>query len=201
MKEWTPITEAAFNDVYTESRWNNQVRGNLHHIRDNVGHIPLSLLAAIAPLSLTPPALTQVESSGAAPEPNWFVYNMDATSDEGLQWNFIVPPLYGTSAVLKVKYCKAAGTTGAVVFGARIAAVSDGEVLISKTFGDVNTVTDTVPSTAGYVATAEISMVKVDGMAAGDFATLYLYRDADNGSDNTTGDVGLIYAEMTYAIA
>jgi len=199
---WTTLTEANFNDIYAESRWNNQVKGNLEHIRDNVVEIPLPMISALSPLSgITPAAMSQVESSASNPKPNFLIHSADDSSDEGLQWQVVVPALYGTGGTLQVKYYKSSGTTGAVVFAAQIAAVSDDEIITSKAYDSVNTVTDTVPSTAGYVTTAEITLTNRDSMAAGDLVNVYLYRDANNGSDTTIGDVNIVSARILGQIA
>jgi len=199
---WTATTDASAGDIYAEARWDDQVKGNLDHIQTTVPHIHLSVTSAVVPLSgITPAPISQIESSAGSPKPNWHIITFDKAADEGTQWNRKLPRDYGSSPVLRVSYYMTTVTTNEVVWACQIAAISDGDSILAKAFDSVNTVTDTVPGTAGIVTYADITLTNADSMAAGDKIMIYLYRDADNGDDDADNDANVTDAELLYSIA
>lgn len=199
---WTATTSPSSGDVYTKSRWDLQVKGNLDHIQDNCPIIQLPLISAISPLSgITPAALAQAESSAGSPKPNWLHASADAAADEGYQWFVALPRDYGSTPVIRVWYYMASATTNEVVLACQISACSDGDAFTSQSFDSANSVTDTVPGTAGLITYADITLTNADSMAANDLINIYIYRDADNGDDDATGDCEIVHAALLYSIA
>lgn len=150
---------------------------------------PLKLIDSMPPLSdVTAAPIDAVESSGAAPNPTWLRMPLDASADEGRQWEFILDRRYGTSPTLKVHYYMAgANTSKTVCFACQIAAVSDADASVTaKVFAAVNTSTVTVPDAAGTEDVATITLTNNDSMAAGDRIMLLLYRDVSE--DDAAGD-------------
>lgn len=146
------------------------------------------------------PALQRVKSSATAPGPYFLQFAFDASTKEQVTWSFRMPANYASAPVLKVQYKMASATSNAVVFDARIGAVSDGDStdVDAKAFGSANTTTVTVPGTAGFIDEASITMTNADSLAAGDLVLLYLSRDAANGSDTATGDCEVIAVSLEY---
>ena len=149
----------------------------------------LLLGEAVAPISgITMAARSQVESSGGDPKPNWMVAAFDKDADEGLQWEFIMPRLFGVTAKLYVPYYMASVTSGTVCFSAQIASMSDTDAgAAAKAFASANAATVTVPGTAGTIDLVEITMTNFDSSAALDLCTLYQYRDGSE--DTAAGDI------------
>lgn len=117
----------------------------------------------------------------------------DAATDEICYLEFRLPDNYASSPVLKAFYAMSSATSGDVVWAAEIWAMSDGDSadINTPSYDTANTVTDTVPATAGYPAELTITLSNNDSMAAGDLVRIKFYRDADNASDTATGDAGL----------
>lgn len=168
------------------------------------GSILLPVEAAVFPdgsASNAFPALGLVKSSASAPTPYFYQLSFDASTEEQCMWSFRVPDNYASAPVLKVIYKMATATTGNVIIESRLAAVSDGDAtdLDAKAFSTANTSAATaVPGTAGHIDVITLTMTNADSLAAGDFAILYLNRDAANGSDTATGDMEVVAVSLTY---
>lgn len=124
----------------------------------------------------------------------------DATTDETDSWEIHLPAgLSVVSASLKVTYRMASATSNAVVWAAIHGAIGSGEAwdaaLVTDTFS-----ADTVPDAAGKVKTVSKTLT-TSGWAAGDTIHFKISRDADNGSDNATGDAKLMHAYLEVIIA
>ena len=68
----------------------------------------------------------------------------------------------------------------------------------TESYDTANTVTDTVPGTAGYLAEASITMSNTDSLAANDLVTIKFYRDANAGGDTASGDADLYALSLEY---
>lgn len=166
----------------------------------------LPIAAAYLPDDSASNAAAQLQiktSSAGTPKPRWVEALFDASTDEHIMWAFVMPNDYSSAPVLKVHYKMASATSGNVVWGAVVMAVSDGDAqdVDADTFDSANTATVTVPGTAGYLNVASITMTNADSVAAGDTVIVCLYRDADNASDTATGDAEAVNAELQYSTA
>jgi len=155
------------------------------------GHIPLSLIHSLSPLSgITMPGVAQAESSGGAPKVNWVYAGFNKDADEGMQWGFTMPRDYGVALTLCIPYYMATVTSGNVCWTAQLAAMSDTDAtLTAKAFAAVNAATVTVPGTAVTLDVASITMTNADSVAALDKCVLYLYRDVSE--DNAAEDANI----------
>jgi hypothetical protein len=168
------------------------------------GTVLLPVGAAVLPdgtASNAAPALQRVKSSAAAPTPYFFQLAYDAATKEQAMWSFRMPADYASAPVLRVQYKMASATSGNVIIEGRLAAVSDGDStdVDAKAFGSANTSSATaVPGTAGYMDDIALALTNADSVAAGDWVTAYLARDAANGSDTATGDMEVIGVALTY---
>jgi hypothetical protein len=97
----------------------------------------------------------------------------------------------------------ASATSNTVVLELRVAAVTDGDSqdVDAKALATTNASSAvTVPGTAGHIDEISITLTNADSVAAGDWVTVMLRRDADstNATDNATGDMEVIGVALTY---
>lgn len=147
-----------------------------------------------------PPAVQAVKSSASAPGVYFLQLAYDASFEEWAAWQFRMPDDYASGPVLKLQYKMTSATTGDVVWDGRLAAVSSGDAtdVDAKGFGSANTVTSTVPGTAGYLTEVSITLTNADSVAAGDFVVLRVARAAASGSDTAAGDAELVGCSLAY---
>lgn len=114
----------------------------------------------------------------------------DASANERVTWSTVLNVYNGRSLRATVNYTMASATSGDVVFVSSVACISpgDSQVLDSKTFGTGASITQTVPGTAGHLASGTITGIN-DSCAQGDTLILYIERSGASGSDTATGDV------------
>lgn len=197
-----------FPDPYTFVALEVLTAAQMNAIQSNISGLislavfsqPLKLIDSMPPLSdVTAAPVDSVESSGAAPNPAWLRMLLDASADEGRQWEFILDRRYGTSPTLKIHYYMAgANTNKTVCFAAQIAAVSDSDTSVTaKPFDTVNSSTVTVPDAAGTEDVASITLTNDDSMAAGDRVMLLLYRDVSE--DDAAGDCVVTDVELQFS--
>jgi len=148
--------------------------------------------------------LSVVTTSDATdPQARWLQWLFDASTDEHIMVQFVMPGNYGSAPVLKVYYKMASATSGKVAWGAKLMALTDGDSqdADSDEFAAANTANATVPGTAGYLDVISITLTNADSLAAGDHVVLVLYRDADDGTNDTaTGDAEFLGADLQFAI-
>jgi hypothetical protein len=169
-----------------------------------VGTLVLPIEAAVLPDASSgnaPAAIQRVKSSGADPKPFFMQAVFDAATDEHLMWSFRTPVDYASGLVLRCMYKMASATTGDVILAARVAAVSEPDAtdVDAKAFATVNTsAAQTVPGTAGHLNEISITLTNADSLAAGDFAVVWLSRDADNAGDTAAGDLELVACSLEF---
>jgi hypothetical protein len=125
----------------------------------------------------------------------------DDTTPESCYWQFRMPQDYASSPVLKVQYSMASATSNKVEFEASVMAVSDGDPqdMDAESYDSANTISVTVPGTAGYLDEISLSLTNADSLAAGDYVRLKLSRDADDGTNDTaTGDCEVWAVSLEY---
>lgn len=168
------------------------------------GSISLSPGAATLPDGTTTnaaPALQRIKSSATAPAPYFLVAAFDASTEEWLTFQFRMPDDYASAPVAKIQWKATSATSGGVVWGVQLAAVTSGDTVAlnsAKAFATVNTTTGTAPGTAGYLLESSITLTNDDGVAAGDFVAMRVSRVAANGSDTATGDAEVVMVGLSY---
>lgn len=130
----------------------------------------------------------------------------DADAREYLYWIFRFPSDIdvATDPVLKIQYAMASATTGNVVWGCQIMAVTpgtDNQNIDVDSFDTENTDSIAVPAVAGYPSELSLTLTNRDNLAAGDYFKAKFGRVATDGSDTATGDAELIAASIEYTIA
>ena len=129
------------------------------------------------------------------------VLEFDATTDEGAQFDFLLPSTWVGAIDARILW-KAAATAGATGWCVQFAPVADAETddpaFIAQGAG--NCVSDTVKGTTLQTNIAAITGVTITGVAAGELLNVRISRDANGGAvtDDMTGDALLIGVELTY---
>ncbi len=129
-----------------------------------------------------------------AGEFNWRLL-CDDTVVEYATWQGVLDDDYDSSTlVVDVFYSMSSATSGDVVATGVIMALTPGDSqdVNARSYDVINSTTDTVPGTAGFLAKLSITMTNDDSIAAGDYFRIALGRDGGNGSDNASGDMEII---------
>ena len=122
----------------------------------------------------------------------------DASTDQSATWQFCMPDYGGSVFNIEILYSMASATANAVVWDVSVMAVTPGDSadIVTESFDTVNSVTSTVPGTAGYLKVETITLTNQDSVAAGDFVKIKINRDANNGSDTATGDAEIVAIKL-----
>lgn len=129
----------------------------------------------------------------------------DASTDETAYVRFIATSYGSGNLTLTLRWYADTATSGNVVWGAAVAAVTpdtDTQDVETKAFGTANTVQDTHLGTTGQrVHTCAITISNLDSIAAADEVWLKVYRDADGtaATDDMTGDALLLSVSLSYS--
>lgn len=140
--------------------------------------------------------------AGAATPAEGIPYlSFDSAADESADFVGVLPRHYGSGGLTLTLYWASTQTTNAVVWNAAFRRIADDAEDINTTAHsyDFNAVTATTASAAGEVDYATITFTDgadMDSLAVGELFNLRITRDADNGSDNMTGDAYLIAIEI-----
>jgi len=107
-----------------------------------------------------------------------------------------MPAAYTGSGTLKADmgYFMDSATSGNVVWGVQVEAITDGDSInlsTTSSFDTTNNGTSAVPGTAGYPKSLTISLTNKDSVAAGDWVRIKVARKAADGSDTATGNANL----------
>lgn len=111
---------------------------------------------------------------------------------------------YGSGNVtVKVQWYADTATTGDVIWGAQLAAVTpntDTQDVETKSLATANTATDSHLGTTGQrLHEIDITVSNLDSVANGDAIWLRIYRDAAAGGDTMTGDAILTAVAVSYS--
>lgn len=123
------------------------------------------------------------------------VLDFDAATDESGQVSLALPSDWSGNIDLRYKW-SAAATSGSVVWGVQTSCVADAET-DDPSWNTASTATDAAKGTTLQTNDASMTSITVTGCAAGELMHLRFFRDADNGSDDMTGDARLIGVELT----
>lgn len=128
------------------------------------------------------------------------VLAFDASTSETAYWTFTIPQGWTGTGTVVLSYMMASAVTGGVALDVAIEAVSSGDAVdldAGTSFAAVNTGTDAaVPATAGYMEQIIITLTNDDGLAAGDYVRISIARNVLHATDNATGDLYLLEAEL-----
>jgi len=126
----------------------------------------------------------------------------DDTTAEGAYWTFRMPADYSSALTMKLVYSMASATTGTIEFEVSVWAITDGEATGTESYDTVNNGSETVPATAGLSSDLSITLTNADSVAANDLVMIRVFRDADDGTNDTaTGDLELRAVSLEYTAA
>ncbi len=146
------------------------------------------------------PALTRRQGSESNPKKHFITADFDASTDEHLWFYFRMPANYASAPLVKILWM-ANATSGNVVWGSRLGAVTpaDADTPIEHAEAAATTATTGVNATeARRLVETSITLANLDSVAPGDLVFLLVYRDADNGSDTCSVDTELINVALDY---
>lgn len=127
----------------------------------------------------------------------------DASSDESAYWRFRAVAYGSGNLTLDIDWYADTATSGNVIWGAQIAAITpddDSQDVETDGMATASTVTDSHIGTVGQrLHRATITISNLDSLAADDWVTLRIYRDADAAGDTMTGDAVLTLATLSYS--
>lgn len=152
------------------------------------------------PAPLTGHAPLTVLSGGAA-APHTPILAFDAATAEEAQFVGQAAAYGSGNWTIRLRYAMASATTGDVKWNAQLRALTpgDAQIISSDAFGTANTATDTVPGTAGHMKEVAITLSNLDSVAADDYYTLRVVRDAADAGDTATGDARLVSVTVEYS--
>jgi len=149
-----------------------------------------------------PPNSTAAATRDRRGDDGHFVYSFNASTDSSLDFTDVMPRQYaGTTGVtLVIIYMMASATTGGVALDGQFELHDEaGHDMDNSGFAAVNTVTDTVPGTAGQLGYVELTFTDgadMDSVAAGDHFRFRITRDPDHASDTASGALQCVSIEM-----
>jgi hypothetical protein len=127
----------------------------------------------------------------------------DAAADEAAFWHIHAISYGSGNITVKVVWYADTATSGDVVWGVQLAAVTantDTQDVETKTLATANTATDTHLGTTGQrLHEIDVTVSNLDSLANGDAVWVRVYRDADNAADTMTGDAILLCAVVSYS--
>jgi hypothetical protein len=127
----------------------------------------------------------------------------DAATKETAFWKLRASNYGSGNLTLDIDWYADTATTGDVVWGAQIAAITpdtDTQDVETKAFATANTVTDSHLGTTGQrLHRATLTISNLDSLAANDDVCIAIYRDAAAGADTMAGDALLALATLSYS--
>lgn len=146
------------------------------------------------------PAFTRRMGTETNPKKAYMTADFDSAADEHLWFTFTMPQNYASAPIVRLLWM-ANATTGSVVWGARLGAVTaaDADTPVEHAEAAATTATAAANATeARRLVSTTITLANLDSVAAGDLVFLAVYRDADNGSDTVSVDAELVSASIDY---
>lgn len=129
------------------------------------------------------------------------VYDFDTTTEERLYVSFPVPDNYSSVGTLLI-FWQANATSNAVRWGARLSSVTpaDADTVLEHAWATAVEATTNVNTTeANRLNTTSLDMSSnLDGLAAGDWLSILVYRDTGDAADTHTGDARFLGARFAY---
>ncbi len=126
----------------------------------------------------------------------------DAAAIESTFYGFVASDYTSGNVDVTIDWYADSASSGAVVWGAQLAAITpdaDIQDVETDTLPTVTTVTDTHLGTTGqrlHRATITLTAAALDSLATGDACTLCISRQATNGADTMTGDALLRFVQI-----
>ena len=127
----------------------------------------------------------------------------DAATKESCSWDTHATNYGSGNLTVQIYWAADTATSGDVIFGAQIAAITadtDTQDITTDGLATASTVTDThLGTTARRLHLATITVSNLDSLANGDDLTIVFYRDAAAGGDTMTGDAWVKRVRLSYS--
>jgi hypothetical protein len=132
-------------------------------------------------------------------ETNWRLLFPDST-DYSCVWQFRMPHDFATGLKAHLHYSMASGTSGRLIMGVEVMAITPGDAadVNTESYASVNTGTQTAPINVGFVSALSFAITANDNLVANDFVKFRLSRDADNANDTVTGYAEILNFTLEY---
>lgn len=129
--------------------------------------------------------------------------DFDAATQEAVFFYFRATNYGSGNLTLKVAWYADTASSGDVVWGCQIAAITpnaDTQDIETDALATAQTATDTHLGTVGQrVHEIDITISNLDSIANGDYCVLKFYRDAAAAGDTMTGDASLLGLSLSYS--
>lgn len=126
----------------------------------------------------------------------------DAATEETCYFTLDATSYGSGNVTVKVRWYADTASSGGVVFGASLAAITPGDDqdIETKAFASEVTGSDTHDGTTGQrLHELSITVNQLDSIAADDYVVLRLARKTANASDDMTGDCLVVEARVEYS--
>lgn len=129
----------------------------------------------------------------------------DAAVDEEIYFNFVATDYGAGNVTVRIFWYADTGTSGTCVWEAQLAVITpntDTQDIETDSLATLNFIQDTHLATTGQrLHSADIAISNLDSLAADDFVTLRLARDANgtNAADSMTGDAIVVLVVVEYS--
>ena len=130
-------------------------------------------------------------------------YAFDASLVEAVFFRFRASDYTSGNVTIDLDWYASTATSGNVVWGAQMAAITpdaDTQDVETDALPTVTTVTDTHLGTVGHRVhrcTITLTTTALDSIATGDHVVVRISREGSNGSDTMTGDAVLLYVSIS----
>lgn len=144
----------------------------------------------------------RVTSSAAAPAAHFVELLFDPSTDEHAFWSFRMPADYASGLVAKLQWKANSTTAGhSVVWVVKVGTTTPGDADTPNEHAlaaDNSATTDVNTTEARRLIETSITLTNADSVAAGDFVTICVKRDADAAGDDCTVDAELVAVSLEY---
>ena len=109
-------------------------------------------------------------------------------TDTGGVWTLVAPVGVNAPHQIVISYMMQSAVAGNVRLGARIEAVTDSDPVdldATISFAASSVVSETVPTTAGCLGQAVVTVADYDALAASDYVRVIVYRNGTDGTNDT----------------
>lgn len=113
-----------------------------------------------------------------------------------------MPQAYAGGTLTAKLHFITGATANEVVWEVYVEAVTEADATdldAATSFDSVNTTTETVPGTAGYLGICDVTLTNKDSVAAGDMVRFLVRRDSDAAGDDAAASAYLIAVEIQEA--
>lgn len=143
---------------------------------------------------------TLVLANGTNIPESGYAFNDTTVQQFFLVWNAVYY-LSGNLTVTLEWYSAAGNTTGSVMWGIQIAAITSGDAqsVLTDSLATAQTNASVVNGTASGLRDGIVTVTNLDSLAAGDRVQMRIYRDAADVGDTMAGDAVLTVVKVAYA--